>query len=71
MTLSTVFQKLAANSLEIGTFFVLGLNLITRWRVRAGVLKVDFGVLGELWCFLGVFAGDVVQLEDFSCLCWY
>jgi len=71
MTLSTVFQKIAAKSLEIVTFFVLGLNRVTCWKVKMGVLRVILGILRDMWCFMGVFAEDVVQLVDFSCLCWF
>lgn len=55
MTLSTVFQKIASNSLEIGTFFVLGLNLVTCWKVKMGDFGVDYVVFGDLWYFSGVF----------------
>ena len=55
MTLSTVFQKLAANSLEIGTFFVLGLNRITCWKVKIGGFWMFYAAFGVLWRFWGVF----------------
>jgi len=55
MTLSTVFQKLAANSLKIDAFFVVALNLITCWKAKMGDFWLNYVLFEDLGCFWGVF----------------